>query len=330
MVFPLALTLFVCGLPRAAQAQQAEVALLKDVDETTVIILVDEHHKELARLTGDQRRKSDLRWVPDGERLSYHVADPNGALVRLVIVDLKGEILKEIPIEPNDPEVWRPRFIQDIVWLTERKFRVFGSYNQWNYVTYDVDCETGAISNQLVGQGDFIDSPDGKNTAYLSETLGGPDEQRYETIEIEVHALGPRVRDPAHYTGPDKGVFRVVAGPIWSEDSKRVALIEKMLTTDEAVLGFLSVDGRSDRVPLPSHFDSTATLTWLGDNLAVRDDTEMLVVNYRQKRLVRANAELVTKVEAQLQAKKQKAESHRALNQLRQDCEAKEAIGRPE
>src|SRR6266496_1715022 len=85
---------FVLGPPsgRPVQMQAERFALLKG----TEIILLNDSETELASLTSDKRAKISLRWVPGGRRLSYEVKDNGDAMGRLVVIDLKGEILKEI------------------------------------------------------------------------------------------------------------------------------------------------------------------------------------------------------------------------------------------
>jgi len=228
---------FALSCSRPAFSQERTVALLKDTKEAPSMILVGKPGAALILITSDQRPKSELRWVPGGQRLSYRVRDENGALTRLVIIDLSGKITKEIPIEPvTDPPSERPRFIADIIWQTESKFRVIGSITNWNCETYDMDWQTGEGSNGQFGQcGDFVSSPDGKHTAYLSQTSGGRDEERYQGVQIdgggEESAQG--TPGPILYQGPDKSVFRVISHLVWSEDSKRLAFLKKTVESGQ-------------------------------------------------------------------------------------------------
>jgi len=213
------------------QAQRAKFALLKGAE----IILLDGEGHELSRLISDKRPKGNLRWAPGGRRLAYQVKADEGPNGRLIIIDLTGQVLKEISLQPvTDPPSFQFRYIEEIAWLTAHTVRVHGSINNWNCGVYDVDVDSGEeISGLIAGQCRvFVSSPDGKHVAYLGATSDGADEQRRETVEIDSEHVA--------YYGPE-GVLRVVADPVWSEDSQMVTFIHKSARTGEAALAFLSI-----------------------------------------------------------------------------------------
>ena len=304
----------------SAQLEAEQFALLSG----TEIVLVNAQEAELARLTSDKRAKFSLRWVPGSRRLSYEVKDDAGANRRLVIIDLKGDILNEIAILPrtDPPSYTYFRYVKEVTWLTENMVRVYASINNWNCGILDISVETGKELAAHLGQcGTFVDSADGKHVAYVSLTSGGPDEQRQETVQIDSEDLS--------YRGSNQ-VFRVISRPVWSEDSGNVAFVLKTGDTGMVSLAFLDVDGKSDRVPLPSHFGEEASLIWLGADVAVRNETEMLVVNKQEKRTVRATAAMVAQVEKIKSAERQKQQSLRFLDVLRKKFAATECVARPQ
>jgi len=73
------MTVLVCGDVLAARLAMAatgeKIAVLKDA----TILVVSADGEKLGALSTDPRPKSDLRWLADGQRLSYTVRDENGA-----------------------------------------------------------------------------------------------------------------------------------------------------------------------------------------------------------------------------------------------------------
>jgi hypothetical protein len=318
--YKVSVALLFLGPAWSMQAQPEKFALLRGAE----ILLLDGEGHELSKLTSDRRPKGNLLWAVGGQRLAYQVKADDGAKGRLVIIDLKGTVLKEISLQPvTEPPSFQFRYIEDVTWLTARTVRVHGSINNWNCGVYDVDVDSGEeIGGLMSGQcRDFVSSPDGKHVAYIGTTSGGPDEQRDDSVEIDSEHLV--------YRGPGD-VLNVVTGPVWSDDSRRVAFVHKNARTGEAALAFLSIDGKSGRVPLPGHFGKGASLTWLGDDVAVRDETEMLAVSQRKKTTVRAAAAMVAKIEHAKSAERRKQESLRSLATLRQKFGATECVALPE
>jgi dipeptidyl aminopeptidase/acylaminoacyl peptidase len=106
IILSLVCTIIVCGSLRAG-ASGIVVAALKGAE----VILVDGASGSATRLTGDPRSKGALRWLPDGQRISYLVSGEKGiqqfakfvmpSWPKLVISDLTGHVTREVSLRTD-------------------------------------------------------------------------------------------------------------------------------------------------------------------------------------------------------------------------------------
>jgi len=92
--YKVSVALLFLGPAWSMQAQPEKFPLLRGAE----ILLLDGEGHELSKLTSDRRPKGNLRWAVGGRRLAYQVKADDGAKGRLVIIDLKGQVLKEISL----------------------------------------------------------------------------------------------------------------------------------------------------------------------------------------------------------------------------------------
>ena len=304
------------GLFFPALAADERIALLKGND----VLLAGADGQLIATLSSDQRAKSELRWLPDGQWLSYQVEDTHGAKARLVVVDLAGKIAKEIPIRPEtDPPTEGLRFVEDLSWVTARKVRVSGSVNPIRCEMFDLDIETAQESNWQMGEcGSFIQSPDGKHFAYVEGTSGAEDERR-DSVGID--------DDKVAYS--DGGRMRVLAGPVWSKDSSGVAVLEKRAGSGELDVTTVSITGRSASTPVPQYLSENPSLVFVDTRVVVRSAKGTMLVDPRKKSAGVAPEDVRLKVEQADRARETAAEAKRKLEAVTRRLGAREGVAWP-
>lgn len=307
-----------CATGFLSLAVRAEnIALLKD----NVVFLINPDGAIIAKLTQDKRPKSDLRWLPDGQRLSYLVRDTTGAKARLVLIDLAGTQAKEIAIRPvTVPPTEGLRFIEDISWITQHKLRVTGSVNPRNCEMFDVDVETAKESNWQVGScGSFVASPDGNHIAHLGLVTQGAGTERTDSVEIDNQSITYRGTRP----------ILVSAGPVWAQDSTQIAVLEKQLDSGELAITTVSTTGQIDRVPIPQSFGEKPELALIDHKVVIRSATRSLIVDTRQKTVGALTGDIATTL-AQADQDRQKSDQARErIKGLVKRLDAREGVEAP-
>jgi hypothetical protein len=219
-----------------------------------------------------------LRWLPGGRQLSYVVRDPGGAKARLVVVDLAGEVVREVAIRPPNPSLGGFRFVEELSWVSTTKVRVGGSYNPYNCERVDIDAETGRESNWQIGEcGSLVTSPDGKHFAELG--LSGPQPEAEKDNTVEIDCRGPRCQlGGVAYRGGGFPI-KVLAGPMWLTDSSAVGVVEKRLASGETAVTLLSVGGVVRTVPVPEAVADHPSLVALGSAVVVGEGPDRLLID---------------------------------------------------
>jgi hypothetical protein len=300
----------------AAGAATDRIALLRANDPQVIVVGVDGH--EMTRLTQDRRPKSRLAWLTDGNRVSYVVASNDKAQVagRLVVVDLSGNIIRESPIPPPDEGF---RVDDSFTWVSDHKVRIDRSANPRNCETFDLDIETMKISNGQIGAcGSFVTSPDGEHNVHLGLLAITSDEDRTDSVEIDNERIV--------YTGGGDRV-RVVAGPIWSEDSKDAAFVERRLPSGDLSVTVLSLAGHFDKVPLADRtWREDSVIAWVEGRVVVSAGGQPLLIDHAHKRTEKATVEALAKIDGLRQARRDAKQVHIRMQELAQHYAAREAV----
>jgi hypothetical protein len=293
-----------CALVVSGPAQVQKVAVLDS--KFDIKIIVEDGSGDELSLPHDERQKFFLRWLPDGQRISYLARASNGALGRLVIVDLTGKVLKEFDIRPPDQNIQGMRFIEKMFWVGADTVRIGGSINPRNCEIADLDVRTGREVNWAAGEcWTFLPSPDGKHVAYRGLLGWGPDEDREDSIGIDREAARYSGRRGLSYPGlaPNEsaraGHIQIVAGPVWSADSREVAIVERDLGTNEAAVTVLSIQGAVERTPIPISPDVIGEddLEWVGSQPVVTARGKTVTIDRALRSARPALSEEITKLQ---------------------------------
>ena len=291
-------------------AQQRTAVLMKG--DTSDILLVGPDQSAGARLTQDPRRKGSLRWLPDGAHLSYFAgARPKGALGRLTIIDLKGNIEKEVLIRPDETApASQMRFIEYFDWISNTRVKVEGSFGPWNGEYFELDVNTGKESQPLWGRR-FLLSPDQAHVAHLDVHAMGPEEEHRDRVLIDERGKHELAYPPEGITD-----MVLVSDLVWSPDSKRVAFLEQQVELKQVGLSVLSVSGQVVTVRLPDVGAGHQPVEWLDTKVIVGEGPGRLLVDPQAKTIIGLLNQMDPRIERIHQAVAKEVEAKKAMEVL--------------
>ena len=268
----------VCAALHAAGSWSV-IAALRGTD----VLLVDHSSGSVRKLTSDPRGKWALRWLPDGQRISYLVLSGTKEFPKfvmpswpkLVISDLTGQVTREIPIRPagnsSNPELIRA--IEEVKWLSSQLVRFEGSFGPRNCAVFDLDLDTGRTLREWdLECATLVSSPDGKHVAYIEPVTMGTWDDRVHRVDIDDDG-------GVSYAGVGGVPVHVEAGPVWSGDSLRVAVLERQVQSGQMAVTTISTQGAVVTVPVPSETRVNPLLTWIGNRVALGSGSGALVVD---------------------------------------------------
>jgi len=348
----LAISAFVvCGGPYSAESWTMIAAL-----KGTEVILVDRASGNVTRLTGDPRVKRDLRWLPDGRRISYLVPGEKGdkefakfvmpSWPKLVISDLTGQVTSEVSLRPPDnstnPELIRA--IENVEWLSNRFVRFEGSFGPRNCASFDLDLDTGKTFSERDGEcSSFNVSPDGRHIAYREPVSMGTWDDRAHRVDIEdtaVSSARPQ-RSPipperasseqaaVSYAGTSKAGIHLEAGPVWSEDSQWVAIVERQIDSDRIAVTTLSIRGQVVTVQVPSDMRDDPTLTWIGDRVALGSGRSALVVDTARRAYLPLDSDTSAILKEATRTRQRISDDQQGIEDALKRLGAREGVARP-
>jgi hypothetical protein len=197
---------------------------------------------------------------------------------------------------------------------------VFGSINPENCEIVEIDTTTGEEVAWDMGRcGGFAYSPDGKHLAKRAMAeMFVPEEDRTDGLQID----GEKVS----YGGEGDSEIYIIAGPVWSSDSRNVAIIEKRKGTGELACTVVSVLGRVNRVPLKGLVFDAPSLRWGGSRIMIGDGADAILVDPNLKRVGSVTSDVADPIRII-------AQQERALQQqverLKQQLKASEVVAQP-
>jgi hypothetical protein len=193
---------------------------------------------------------------------------------KLVISDLTGKVTRETPVRPagNSSNPESIRAIEEVEWLSNRLVRFEGSFGPRNCAVFDLDLDAGKTLREWDLECDtLVASPDGKHVAYLGPVSMGTWDDRVHRVYIDDGAVS--------YAGARGTPIHIEAGPVWSEDSQQVAVLERQLRSGQAAITTVSIRGEVVTVPVPSDTKDDPSLTWIANRVAVGSGGGALVVD---------------------------------------------------
>jgi hypothetical protein len=258
-----------------ARSSGAEIAFLKGGH----IFVAEADGKNARQVDGDPRPKGHLTWDSSRKYFSYLVRPFNDEIARGVVVDSTGKKVSEFSIRPANRIGGSLlfRFVDEVTWTSDGKLRVWGSVNPSNCEMFDLDIMTGGESNEQFWKCDtFFLSPDGKHTAALRPVAHFSSEPRYDGVSLD--------NNDAFTAYNSKRMF-LPAGPVWSPDSKQLAVLEQDGLTGEAAVTILLLDGTYTRIPIPVSILEHPAIAWVGTRVVAGEGSDSVQIDSVTKRL---------------------------------------------
>jgi hypothetical protein len=273
------------------------------------------------QLDADPRPKGLLSWDSSRNYFSYLVPRVSGEMSRVVVIDGAGKQVSEISIRPagERESLGLFRGVEGVSWTQDGKLRVWGSINPSNCEMFDLDIATGRESHGHLWEcGTFSLSPDGKHTAGLAPVQQfATDEERFEIVSLD-----NKMRFYVHNSKP----MFIPAGPAWSPDSQKVAVLEKDASTGEAAVTILLLDGTITRVPVPASILEHPAITWLGARVVAGEGADSVQVDSVTKRLGPVTFDVADEVTRTATERRQKKATQDQIDAVVKKLGGKEAI----
>ncbi len=217
----------------------------------------------IRQLTFDSVRKWLPVWSPDGRRIAFMRDDPkNESLGHLVVITDSGKRVADIPVQPagSGPML---QYVEAVQWLNASRIAAGGAVNPSTGYFYIFDVHSGKDVDGVAS--DDINpafSPDGNHDAgFLGSPHFAPDEDKEPYLEIDGKRIYPAERV--------KVIFR--AGPLWSQDSSKLAVVAQDEKTNKTSLVIWRSDGPLLTIALPVPWnDLKADLFWQGNTLMLQ------------------------------------------------------------
>jgi hypothetical protein len=204
-------------------------------------------------------------WSKAGDRIAYvENAAPDLALKQLVIVDLRGAVLRQIPIHPAGPDGAIDdgmRSVESISWASPDRIVVAGSINPSTREVLVFDPATGKEIAQFNDDGfgpGF--SGDGRHAAYVT---GAPH------FTLSAFRLARLVIDGESVFPEGDQRFDFASAPAWSPDDRAVAIVARG-PSNTAQLVVWRRDGPAQAIPLDRQLGYHPSVAWSGADILVR------------------------------------------------------------
>jgi hypothetical protein len=219
-----------------------------------------------------------------------------------------------------------------------------GSFGPRNCAVFYLDIDTNrSFHERDVECSSLSGSPDGKYIAYRNPVPMGDWDNRPHRVEIDGGPAGygsiPVSSTPSErssvtwaaitYGGADELGMHVETGPLWSDDSQRIAILERQLSSGKITVTTLSVRGEVLRVNVPASARDDPSLTWIGIRVAAGSGTNAVVVDPASGTYSPLDADSSVALEEVAQARQRARDERLAVTDIVKKAGAREGVARP-
>jgi len=255
--------LIVSSLMLQPQLAQAEVILFVGVEDNQIV--AGKVGEPYVKLTEDPARKRLPVRSKDGKQIAYIQDSPDkSALAILVVIDAGGGFRRSWPVGHVEPgEIHGGmRFVEEVEWIDANRIAVSGSINPSTGDYEIISLIDGSVTGFVVDGAGAAFSPDGKHAAYMTGAphFGG-DRAPVLTIDEVPAAV------------PFPGDIEETERPVWSKDSRNVALAARQIAHNVWMIAHAEVDhGSTLSEPHALPFAGKASIVWNESILEVRNE----------------------------------------------------------
>jgi hypothetical protein len=315
------ISLLIAVLPAAIMSGSSHrIAFLR----SDHIFVADDDGKNPRQLDSDPRPKGLLSWDSSRNYFSYLVQPVGGEKARAVVIDGAGKQVSEISIRPEGEHESAGlfRFVEGVSWTLDGKMRVWGSVNPSNCEMFDIDIATGRESNgQYWECGTFSLSPDGKHMAGLAPV------QHFARFEERFQVVWLDNEDRFYIPNSEPRPVFIPAGPAWSPDSKKLAVLERDAASGEAAIRILLlVDGSTTRIPVPVSILEHPAIAWVGTRVVAGEGPDLVQVDSVTKRLGPVTFDTADELTRMATGRRQKKATQDQIDAVVKKLGGKEAI----
>jgi hypothetical protein len=136
-------------------------------------------------------------------------------------------------------------------------------------------------------------------------------------------------RAAVSYAGAPGLPLHVESGPVWSGDSRRVAILERQLGSGRMALTILSASGGVATVPVPDSARESSSLAWLDGRVAVGAGPAALVVDPSSGTCAGLDSESSRALEEVAAAGQTDRDNRRVVEEVLRRLGAREGVARP-
>jgi len=258
----------ILDLSPAQSIGKSKVAFLKGGD----VFVSDLGDTGAVQVTKDGLAKFGLRWSPDGRALAFRSpTDRTKALGSFHVISEDGKQVRQYLFRPTQTPIAGMNWLEDIRWMGNSRVLLQGGVNTNNCEAVLMDLTTGKEVNSFVGLcGGFVVSPDGAHVALTCApgVFAHEDDWR-QCLDIDAN----RAYTPLEAKG------RLMANPVWSPDSKSLAVLEHNIETKQKHIVIITPGVAPTLIPVTSNISMPATLHWMEKDLVLKSGADSYLVD---------------------------------------------------
>lgn len=204
----------------------------------------------------------------DERRFAFVRDTQANVMADIFVMQTDGKLVREILFRPAEENLSGMWYVEKLAWISNQRLAASGSVNPSTGEYAVIDVETGKeVARYLVDGRVWAASPDGMHAAYVgSQPRFTPDEKRRPQFCIDDEC---GLFKPSPYRGGDVHL-EFTSKPLWSDDSKAVAIIAEEYETKTERVIVRPLGGKPVVFVAPPGLDGNLVAGWEGKAMVIR------------------------------------------------------------